>query len=83
MALPPDTISKLNDHFGQYVICVSCGQCRHFFEVKPEALARRHGWRASFTEATANIACTKCNSTVCRIEVAFEKRPRGWSKNPS
>jgi hypothetical protein len=28
MALPPHSISNLNDHFGQYVICVRWNACR-------------------------------------------------------
>ncbi len=82
MALPANTIAKLDDYFGQYVICVRCHACRHFFEVSPVRLARQYGWQAAFAEVAPKIPCSKCHALNCLVEIAFEKRPRSW-RTPS
>ena len=83
MALPPDTISRLDDHFGQYLICVQCPACGNRAEVSPATLAPRYGWRRAFREIVPNFRCSYCRHKPCRVEIAFESKPRGWKSNPS
>lgn len=83
MPLPSSSISKLNDHFGQYVICIQCQVCKHFAELEPATLARQHGWQAPFAPIVPTLHCPTCFSPRCTVQIAFEKKPRGWTSNPS
>jgi hypothetical protein len=41
----PLTVVKLSDHFGQYVLTLTCGACGHSRTVQPQTLARMAGVR--------------------------------------
>lgn len=81
MPLPASSLSKLGDHFGQYLLCISCATYRHFWELDPKVLAKQFGWEASFAEVIATISCPRCKSKPCDVEVGFDQRPRKWGRD--
>jgi hypothetical protein len=81
MPLPASSIQKLNDHFGQYTICVKCELCRHFWEIEPAQLARKFGWEALFVEVILTLQCPKCRARSCLVEIGFDQRPRKWGRD--
>jgi hypothetical protein len=83
MPLPTSTVDRLSDHSGSYVICVSCLQCKHEREMAPRTLANILGWDATLQQACARLRCSRCQSRKFRVEVAFNRKPRGWRANPS
>jgi hypothetical protein len=83
MPLPAHAIDKLSDHAGLYVICVSCGKCRHEREIEPRVLANILGWDITLEQACRRLRCSKCQARDARVEIAFDRRPRGWRSNPS
>jgi len=82
MPLPADTINKLSDHAGLYLICVTCQKCRHEREMQPRALANILGWDTTLKQAAARMRCSKCQGRSVKVEIAFERKPRGWTSNP-
>jgi hypothetical protein len=83
MPLPAGTIDKLSDHSGSYVICVKCRRCLHGREMEPRELANILGWNATLQHACRRLRCSKCGARSVGIEVAFDRKPRGWRSNPS
>lgn len=83
MPLPASAIDKLSDHSGAYVICVKCRQCQHQREIDPRTLANFLGWNATLNQACARLRCSKCQSRNFQVEIAFNRKPRGWRANPS
>jgi len=83
MALPATAIDKLSDHAGSYVICVACGKCGHDREMDPRSLANILGWNATLKQACTRLRCSKCDSRTVKVEIAFDRKPRGWKSNPS
>jgi len=82
--LPWNSIQKLRDHFGDYVIVVTCRACRHSREVAPAFLARhcRAGWDEPIANVVARLRC-RCGKKSVDVQLGFNRKPRGWSKNPS
>ena len=78
MPLPASSIDKLSDHSGSYVLCISCTQCRHAREMEPRSLANILGWNITLKQACLRLRCSKCQSRKVRVEVVFNRRPRGW-----
>lgn len=83
MPLPASAIDKLSDHSGCYVICVTCGTCRHAREMAPVSLANILGWNVTLKQACTRLRCSKCRSRDFRVEIVFDRKPRGWRSNPS
>ena len=83
MPLPASTIDKLSDHSGSYVICVTCLKCKHARDMVPRTLANILGWDATLKQACTRLRCSHCQSRKVRVEVAFNRKPRGWRANPS
>ena len=83
MPLPASAIDKLSDHSGTYVICVQCCQCKHEREIDPRMLANILGWNVTLQQACTRLRCSKCQARNFRVEVAFNRKPRGWKSNPS
>jgi len=81
--LPPSSIVRLSDHFGNYVIEVRCRKCQHLRQIDPHALAKVFGWHAELAHLTGRFRCSKCQARHCDVQVGFARRPRRWSKNPS
>ena len=82
--LPWTAIERLRDHFGDYVVLVSCRSCRHESELTPAFLARccRDGWDEPFAKLIGRFRC-RCGNRQVEVQIAFNRRPRGWVKNPS
>ena len=81
--LPASTIDKLSDHSGSYVICVTCAKCRHEREMEPRALANILGWNTTLRRAALRLRCSRCQGRQVSIEIAFDRKPRKWTSNPS
>jgi hypothetical protein len=81
--LPATAIDKLSDHAGSYVICVTCAKCRHEREMEPRVLANILGWNTTLKQACLRLRCSKCQARAVRVEIAFNRKPRGWKSNPS
>jgi hypothetical protein len=82
MPLPASAIDKLSDHEGRYVICVTCRDCRHVREMSPQSLANILGWNITLKQASTRLVCSKCRTRNFRLEIAFDRKPRGWQTNP-
>ena len=82
--LPWNVIERLRDHFGDYVLAVRCRRCGHGCELAPASLARRSsgGWNEPLAAVIARLRC-RCGSRRIEVQLAFNRRPRGWSKHPS
>jgi hypothetical protein len=81
MRRPPD-ITKLSDRFGDYVLVITCRQCKHGRRTEPHALARVLGWDASLVKVAARLRCSNCGAKDCQIATESIPRPRGEPKNP-
>jgi hypothetical protein len=82
--LPWNAIERLRDHFGDYVIVVTCRACKHSREVTPAFLARhcRGGWDEPLASIVTRFRC-RCGKKSVDVRLGFNRKPRGWSKNPS
>jgi len=82
--LPWSSIERLRDHFGDYVLVVTCRSCRHSRELTPAFLARhcRRGWDEPLADIIARFRC-RCGKKFVDVQVGFNHKPRGWVKNPS
>lgn len=82
--LPWNAIQRLRDHFGDYVVVVTCRTCRHSRELSPAWLARRcpGGWNEPMASVVARLRC-RCGKKSVDVQLGFNHKPRGWSKNPS
>ena len=83
MPLPASAIDKLSDHSGGYVICVKCLECRHEREIDPRSVANILGWNVTLEQACTRLRCSKCQARRFHVEIAFNRKPRGWKANPS
>jgi hypothetical protein len=83
MPLPASSIDKLSDHSGSYVICLACRGCRHEREMSPVTLANILGWNVTLAQACTRLRCSQCRSRDFRVEIVFDRKPRGWRPNPS
>jgi hypothetical protein len=84
VVLPWNSIERLRDHFGDYVVVVTCRHCRHTRELTPAFLARhcRGGWDEPIAGVVARLRC-RCGKKLADVQIGFNTRPRGWVKNPS
>jgi hypothetical protein len=82
--LPWNSIERLRDHFGDYVVVVTCRACRHSCELNPAQLAGRSrgGWDEPIANVVARLRC-RCGNRSVEVQLGFNRKPRGWSKNPS
>ena len=82
--LPWNCLERLRDHFGDYVLVVTCRACRHSCELTPVQLAPR--CRAGWDEPVANIIVRlrcRCGKKQADVQIGFNHKPRGWTSNPS
>ena len=82
--LPWNCLERLRDHFGDYVLVVTCRRCRHARELTPAFLAPhcRRGWDEPLAHIVARLRC-HCGCKLVEVQVGFNKKPRGWTNNPS
>jgi hypothetical protein len=83
MPLPASAIDKLSDHSGSYVICVTCRTCQHQRDIDPRTLANILGWNVTLKQACTRLRCSRCQARSFAVEIAFNRKPRGWRANPS
>ena len=81
--LPPSAIKHLHDFNGNFLIFVRCRACRRAREVDPEELAARVGWDAKLAAIAPRLKCSRCGASGADLAIAFSRKPRRWSKNPS
>ena len=68
--LPWNCIERLRDHFGDYVIVVTCRSCRHAREMTPAFLARhcRSGWDEPVANIIARFRC-RCGKKLADVQI--------------
>jgi hypothetical protein len=82
--LPWNCLERLRDHFGDYVLLVTCRTCRHSRELTPAFLVRRcrAGWDEPLASIVTRLRC-RCGRKGADVQVGFNHKPRGWTSNPS
>ncbi len=82
--LPWNSIERLRDHFGDYVLVVTCGTCKHVREITPAFLAPLcpGGWDEPLAQIVTRLRC-RCGAKNVAVQVGFNHKPRGWNKHPS
>jgi hypothetical protein len=80
--LRPPLIQKLSDRFGDYVLVITCRQCKHGRRTEPHALAKLLGWDASLKLVAARLRCSNCGAKDSQVTAEMIPRPRGIPKNP-
>ena len=73
---PPLTVVKLSDHFGQYVLILTC-TCGHTRTAQPKTLAHLAGWDAPLAELVKRLRCSKCGLRQCSASVRPETKRDG------
>lgn len=81
MALPLTPSTRLSDH-PDAVVELRCGACGHGRDVRVEALARVVGWDAPPAQRLERFRCSRCGARRVAIRFGYERKPRGWVKNP-
>ena len=52
-------------------------------EMVPRSLANILGWNVTLKHACSRLRCSKCQARSFKVEIAFDRKPRGWKANPS
>jgi hypothetical protein len=73
---PPLKVVKLGDHFGQYVLTISC-KCGHTRTARPETLAKFAGWDTLLVDVVRRMRCSKCGARQCSVSVRPETKRDG------
>ena len=56
---PTLKVERLADHFGQYVVRITC-TCGHTRQAHPKTLAAIAGWDARLVDVVKRLRCSKC-----------------------
>lgn len=72
----PLTVVKLSDHFGQYVLTLTCA-CGHARVARPKTLASIAGWDAPLTDVIKRLRCSRCGAHQCSATVQHETKRDG------
>jgi hypothetical protein len=70
---PPLTVVKLSDHFGQYVLTLTCS-CGHARSAQPQTLARIAGWDSRLSDVVRRLRCSKCGKRQAQVSVRPETK---------
>ena len=73
---PPLTVTRLSDHFGQYVLTLKCA-CGHTRTANPRTLASLAGWDAILEDAVKRLRCSQCGKRTCSASVRPETKRDG------
>lgn len=73
-------VEKLNDHFGQYELLLTC-ECGHTRKCYPHTLAAFAGWEASLADVVKRMRCIKCGERKCSARATRETAPRGYKSH--
>jgi hypothetical protein len=65
----PPVVVKLSDHFGQYVLLLTCAACGHHRKADPEVLAKIAGREAALADVLKRLRCSKCGVHGCMAKV--------------
>jgi len=75
--MPPDfNIIRLFDHFGQYLLILTCSACAYRRETYPNLLAHLCGWDATLRVIEKRMRCSKCGKKSCEIRAIPLQKPR-------
>jgi hypothetical protein len=72
----PLTVVKLSDHFGQYVLTLTC-ECGHTRTAQPQTLAALTGWDALLADVVKRLRCSQCGKRRCSVNVRPETKRDG------
>jgi hypothetical protein len=72
----PLTVVRLADHFGQYVLTLTCA-CGHSRTAQPKTLAALAGWDALLTDVVRRLRCSQCGKRRCTATVRPEMKRDG------
>jgi hypothetical protein len=70
------TVVRLADHFGQYVLILTCA-CGHSRTAQPKTLAALAGWDALLTDVVRRLRCSQCGKRKCTATVRPELKRDG------
>jgi len=73
-------VDKLSDHFGQYLILLTCS-CGHTRRCYPKTLAAFAGWEAKLNDVVKRMRCTKCDRKLCTAKTIRETAPRKYKSH--
>jgi hypothetical protein len=73
---PPLNVIKLSDHFGQYVLMLTC-ECGHTRTAQPRTLAALAGWDALLADVVKRLRCSRCGERRCNATVRHETKRDG------
>lgn len=73
-------VDKLSDHFGQYVVVLTCA-CGHSRRCYPKTFAAFAGWDAKLIDVVKRMRCTKCGKRECSVRAMRETAPRGYKSH--
>jgi hypothetical protein len=72
----PLTVVRLADHFGQYIITITCA-CGHTRTARPKTFAAFAGWDALLADVLKRLRCTQCGKRRCSATVRPEMKRDG------
>jgi hypothetical protein len=73
---PELSVVKLADHFGQYVITITCS-CGHTRNARPQTFAALAGWDALLVDVIKRLRCSRCGERKCTAAVRPETKRDG------
>jgi len=73
-------VEKLNDHFGQYEILLTC-QCGHTRRCYPKSFAAFAGWDCDLAAVIKRLRCSKCGARKCTARTYALLPPRGYKSH--
>jgi hypothetical protein len=70
-------VTRLGDEFGDYVLTISCRQCRHVRAAEPKTLAKLVGWEITLAALSERLRCSRCHVKDVELTPNPRARPRG------
>ena len=72
----PLTVVRLADHFGQYVLTLTCA-CGHSQSAQPKTPAALAGWDALLADVVGRLRCSQYGKRRCTATVRPEMKRDG------
>jgi hypothetical protein len=82
MPIPVTSNTSLFQHAGGYVIVI-CNRCRHRRDIPARALASLIGWQSALRDHVFRFRCSQCQTKDADLSIGYDRKPRGWTHNPS
>jgi hypothetical protein len=73
---PQLSVVQLADHFGQYVITITC-TCGPTRNARPQTFAALAGWDALLVNVVKRMRCSQCGNRKCTAAVRPETKRDG------